>query len=151
MTDADWTRELRCVALHEYAHLHVALHFGIWGWVSLRATAGNAFAGQFTAEPSDDADAKRIVGLAGACAEQLDCDPAITPARVMEAIRLSPADAAIAGTFDAVHVAACLAILRSEWPAIVRDAHGAIELETREAERATAPSRPPATVSSAAR
>lgn len=136
--DTEWPWRLRCVAIHEYAHLHAARHFDLWGWVSIRAGHDQRFAGQFTAEPSDDAHAKRIVGLAGACAEQLDHEYGSTPGRVAEAIRLSPADAAMAGAFDVTHVEECLAILRAAWPAIVRDAHGAVELEVREAERASA-------------
>lgn len=145
-------RDLRAVALHEYAHLHVAQHFGIWGWVCIRPSSRpgtGPFAGQFTAETIDDAHAQRIIGLAGACAERLDCDPGMTPA--VGSLRLSPTDAAMAGEFDMTDVEECLAILRASWPAIVRDAHGAIELELRDAQRATALSRPLAAVSIAAR
>jgi hypothetical protein len=130
-------RDLRAVAVHEYAHLHVARHFGIWGWVSLRQSPDTGrFTGHFNAEASDDAHAKRITGLAGACAEALAQDALATGASLLPGLELSHADAAITGAFDAAHVDECLAILRAAWPAIVRDAHGAIELETREAERA---------------
>jgi hypothetical protein len=138
----DWTAQLRVVAIHEYAHLHVAKHFGIWGWVHIRPNPranGLRYAGQFTAEPSEDAYPKQIIGLAGVCAEEMDRDAQITPALMLERLRghcLSPTDREMAGDFDVAHVEQCVAILRSTWPDLIRDAHGAIELERREAQRA---------------
>lgn len=142
-----WALELRSVAMHEYAHLHVARHFAVWGWVHIRARPEADglerpfFSGQFTAEALDDPHARQVIGLAGVCAEALDHDSGITPLRMSRLIAegraaLSPADRAMAAAFETAHVAESLAILRSSWPAIVMDAHGAIELEIREADRA---------------
>src|SRR5262245_22054885 len=102
---------LRSVALHEYAHLHVAQHFGVWGWINIRRGEANAFAGEFTAEPIDDAHARRIIGLAGSCAELLDRDPGTRFG--LDDLRLSRSDALMAGAFDATHIAECVAILRA--------------------------------------
>ena len=123
------------VAIHEYAHFHVAREFGIAGRVYLAPRdEGDAiyvelFAGRFVPNCSlIDCHATQIIALAGKCGDRILEFKDLASARQIYAdlysgeMKLSDGDEALAGEYYEHHVSEALAIVRLHWPVIVRDA-----------------------------
>jgi hypothetical protein len=124
------------VCLHEHAHLVAARALGACGFVRIVRVAradGDGWAGAFQLHGTLDDRGWRVVALAGTLAEWLDEAPGLgvdeAHARLGADGALSRDDALLAGGYDAADVAACLAVLRAHWRAIVDEA------EDRAAER----------------
>lgn len=140
--DAIERRDLHRACLHEFAHLHVARHFGVWGRVVIERNPDGGiyethWAGRFeiyNAAPSRRAEV--VIGLAGACAEWLDFEWHVTPAMVLDAIdegteQLSPTDAAKVGAVTLPKVRASMDLVRRLWPGIKADAELHVATEVR--------------------
>jgi hypothetical protein len=115
------------VCLHEHAHLVVARALGACGFVRIvRVAGGDAWAGAFQMHGTLDDRGWRLVALAGTLAEWLDEAPGLGVDDAHSRLRadgaLSRDDALLAAGYDAADVAACLAVLRAHWRAIVDEA-----------------------------
>lgn len=129
-------RSLRRVAIHEYAHCHVARAFGIAGRVQIAARTGHAsdstrehFSGAFVPVlPMIACHAAQVIALAGICADaRLAQATAPTAASVCAGLALgestlSEGDAIHAGAYGETHIAEALLLVGEAWHAIERDA-----------------------------
>jgi hypothetical protein len=143
-------RSLYRVAIHEYAHFHVAREFGIAGRVHVAprdegdALCVELFAGHFVPNyPLIACHATQMIALAGKCADRLREAGESASARQIYVdlctgeATLSGGDKALAGEFYEHHVSEALAIVRLHWSAIVRDANThAAEVKRRDSEAA---------------
>lgn len=129
-------RSLHRVAVHEYAHYHVARTFGIAGHVEIvpragvaQADAREAFSGCFVAVmPLIACYAAQVIALAGVGADVRLAGTALPSAAALCAQiacgerTLSATDARQAGAFGETHVAEALARVAAAWDDILRDA-----------------------------
>jgi hypothetical protein len=119
--------------MHEYAHLHVARHFGVHGHVTIEANPDGGlyeshYVGQlhvFTLVPT--AHGRAMVGLAGFVAEWLCENPVITAEDLFAELDLDPeslseSDRRYAPNVTPRTVGAALWLVRKLWPDIVADA-----------------------------
>jgi hypothetical protein len=127
--DASAAASAQAVCLHEYAHLAVARHFGAAGFVAVARVAGAlppCHAGAFRLFGDLADDEWRVVALAGAVGECLAEEPLAGVddiARRLEAgTALAGVDRELADGYTRDDVAACVAILRTEWSSVCADA-----------------------------
>jgi hypothetical protein len=140
--DAIERRDLRHTCYHEFAHFHVARHFGVFGFVEIEHNADGGIYEKFWSgkcfmlRPPPTPHAAQMIGIAGAVAEWLLEWPLITHEQLWQEFYLDPdilgeTDAALVGEVTPMKVQAALHLVRRLWPDIKADAELHIASEER--------------------
>ena len=125
--------DLMHACIHEYAHQHVARHFGILGFVNIENNDDGGlyeshWVGQFCMfTPPPHPHAAAMMGLAGNVAEHVLEHRFITPEDLFQEFDLDPdslseTDAKYVGEVTPSKVASALWLVRKYWGDIVADA-----------------------------
>jgi len=133
-------RDLLLACIHEYAHMIVARHLGIHGFVKIARNGSGGelerhFGGTFTRFADGNTHQKRMIGLAGTVAEHVYCDPAIEAFQIADflecgADELSISDADISGDYTAADIEECLVLVKLLWATILEGAKLEADLQT---------------------
>jgi hypothetical protein len=106
------------------------MHFAVWGRVDIfrndtdDIVTETLVVGKFRmSKKPEDSHHRRMIGLAGTIAKELDEDPEICGWEIFEwlafqTIELSASDAELAGEYTEADVEECLELLRSVWSSV---------------------------------
>ena len=124
--------DLRRACLHEGAHCIVARYFGIQAHAHVEPTGTDdpmnykAWVGRTSLFMIADACQRRLIGLAGTVAEELDCNPNADAIDLFDSLEsgtifLSDTDSNLVGPYTDDDVAQCMALVRELWHLILNE------------------------------
>jgi hypothetical protein len=129
-------QDLRAACIHESAHMIVARHLGVGGFIHIGRNQGGGatgeqfvggrlmhYGGQF--HPIDgqpDEQQSRLIGLAGSVAQFYDRDRDVPKEDIVGRLELSVTDEDMAAGFDEGDIERCLLLVQQLWGDIEAEA-----------------------------